>query len=93
MNTMSDLQKLSAEVRYQLILMSKQGNTAHLGSSLSCVDLIVVAYWDYLNVFPNFIHKTLAPLHKNELKHKIVSSAPLLFSSWFNVHKKYTIEN
>lgn len=47
-----NLQKLAAEIRYQLILMAKRGKAAHLGSSLSCVDLMVVAYWDYLKVFP-----------------------------------------
>ncbi|MDN3509120.1 MAG: transketolase [Candidatus Neptunochlamydia sp.] len=49
---MSDLQKLAAEIRYQLILMAKRGKAAHLGSSLSCVDLIVAAYWNYLNISP-----------------------------------------
>ena len=52
MKTISDLQKLAAEIRYQLILMAKKGKAAHLGSSLSCVDLIVAAYWNYLNISP-----------------------------------------
>lgn len=53
MKTVSDLEKLAAEIRYQLILMAKRGKAAHLGSSLSCVDLIASAYWNFLNISPS----------------------------------------
>lgn len=52
MEVKTDLKKLAAEIRYQLVFMAKQGKAAHLGSSLSCVDLIIAAYWSFLNIDP-----------------------------------------
>lgn len=54
-----DLKKIAAEIRYQIIEMSRYGKAPHLGSSLSCVDLIVAAYFNFLRIAPE------DPLAKN----------------------------
>jgi transketolase len=55
---LQDLHKIAAEIRYRIIEMSKIGKAPHLGSSLSCVDLIVAAYFNFLRIPP---HDPLAP--------------------------------
>lgn len=47
-----ELQKIARQIRYQIIQMSKLGKAPHLGSSLSCVDLIVAAYYAFLRIDP-----------------------------------------
>ncbi len=47
-----DLQSISSEIRAKIIEMSKAGKAPHLGSSLSCVDLIVAAYYRFLRIDP-----------------------------------------
>ena len=47
-----NLEKLSAEIRCQVIRMSHRAKTPHLGSSLSCVDLLVGLYWEFLRIGP-----------------------------------------
>ncbi len=49
---MENLQKISAKIRGQVVQLSHQAGTPHLGSSLSCVDLMVSIYWNYLNISP-----------------------------------------
>ena len=51
-STIPNLDTITRKLRYQIVLMSHQGKAAHLGSSLSCVDLLVAAYWSYLNLDP-----------------------------------------
>jgi len=46
------LKKTSLNIRYKLIQMSNAAKTPHLGSSLSCVDILVAAYWGTMNVNP-----------------------------------------
>jgi len=46
-----DLDVVSAHIRGALIEMSHRAKTPHLGSSLSCVDILVALYWEVLN-FP-----------------------------------------
>ena len=48
----ADLRRIANEVRYQIIEMSKVGKAPHLGSSLSCVDILVAAYYAFLNIDP-----------------------------------------
>lgn len=48
----ADLRRIANEVRYQIIEMSKIGKAPHLGSSLSCVDILVAAYYAFLNIDP-----------------------------------------
>ncbi len=48
-----ELDALSRRIRFELIKMSHRAETAHLGGSLSCVDILVAAYWTSLNIDPN----------------------------------------
>lgn len=41
----SELARQAAEIRGSVIAMSHRARTAHLASSLSCVDILVAAYW------------------------------------------------
>ena len=52
MHSAQELQKIAARIRYRIIEMSRYGKAPHLGSSLSCVDLIVAAYFHFLNIHP-----------------------------------------
>ncbi|MBI3508847.1 MAG: transketolase [Chlamydiia bacterium] len=47
-----DLQRIAREIRYTIIEMSKIGKAPHLGSSLSCVDILVAAYYEFLQIDP-----------------------------------------
>ena len=44
------LRKTAAEIRGKLVEMSHKAETPHLGGSLSCVDILVAAYWGVLNI-------------------------------------------
>jgi transketolase len=46
------LQWQAAELRGRVIEMSHAAQAAHLASSLSCADILAVAYWHVLNVNP-----------------------------------------
>lgn len=46
------LEEQARELRYQLVEMSRDGKAPHLGSSLSCVDLILAAYATFLRIDP-----------------------------------------
>jgi transketolase len=46
----SELQATARRVRGSIIDMSYRAKTAHLGSSLSCVDVMVALYWSALNI-------------------------------------------
>ena len=48
----TELNRIAAEVRATVIELSHMGKTAHLGSSLSCVDILVALYWQHLNCTP-----------------------------------------
>jgi transketolase len=57
--TAAALQKQSSKIRYQLIELSHFGKAPHLGSSLSCVDLILAAYTSFLRIDPkNYLNPT-----------------------------------
>ena len=43
----------AARLRGKIIEMSHAAQAAHLASSLSCADVLTVAYWHVLNVDPN----------------------------------------
>jgi transketolase len=49
----ADLAAISRRIRARLVEMSHVAETPHLGSSLSCVDMLVAAYWGTLRVDPN----------------------------------------
>ena len=44
------LERISKEIRHQLITISCKAQSAHLAGSLSCVDLLVALYWRTLRV-------------------------------------------
>ena len=48
----SELEALSRLIRFELIKMSHRAGTAHLGGALSCVDILVAAYWSSLRLDP-----------------------------------------
>lgn len=48
-----ELESLAKQLRYQIIQMSLEGDAPHLGSSLSCVDVVAAAYWSFLRIDPN----------------------------------------
>lgn len=47
-----DFIKLTREIRTKLVQISHEAKTPHLGSSLSCVDILAALYWDILNIDP-----------------------------------------
>ena len=49
---MTDLQALARQVRARVVEMSHAGEAAHLASALSCVDILVAAYFAVLDVDP-----------------------------------------
>jgi transketolase len=48
----AELKQVAARLRGQVILMSHRAGTPHLGSALSCLDLLVAAYWTALRIDP-----------------------------------------
>ncbi len=49
-HAVSDLEALSRQIRGKIVEMSHTSRAAHLGSSLSCVDILVAAYWAALRI-------------------------------------------
>ena len=49
---MEDLNTLIKEIRLDILKMINQGSSSHIGSALSCVDLLVALYVNYLNCDP-----------------------------------------
>jgi transketolase len=52
MNPSPDLAAIAARIRARVVEMSHVAETPHLGSSLSCVDMLVAAYWATLRIDP-----------------------------------------
>lgn len=48
----TELEKIARELRFKLIQMSHKAGTPHLGSALSCIDILVAAYWTTLRIDP-----------------------------------------
>jgi transketolase len=46
------LERIAAKLRGEVIELSHRAKTPHLGSSLSCIDLLVALYWDFLRIDP-----------------------------------------
>jgi len=46
----ADLDLIARRLRLKLIEMSHAAGTPHLGSALSCVDILVAAYWNILKI-------------------------------------------
>ena len=52
MTKTADLAAIAARIRARVVEMSHTAETPHLGSSLSCADMLVAAYWDFLRIDP-----------------------------------------
>lgn len=50
--THDKLERIAAELRAEVIGLSHRAETPHLGSSLSCIDLLVALYWNFLRIDP-----------------------------------------
>ena len=50
--SISELEGVARTLRYQVVQMSHNAGAPHLGSSLSCMDILVAAYWRILNIDP-----------------------------------------
>jgi len=50
--SVAELEAIARRMRGTLVEMSHRAGTPHLGSSLSCVDILVAAYWGGLNLDP-----------------------------------------
>lgn len=46
------LAKISAHIRGRIVMLSHRFETSHLASALSCVDIVVAAYWSCLRIDP-----------------------------------------
>lgn len=47
-----DLSRIASRLRGQVIRMSHATGAAHLGSALSCIDILTAAYWGVLRIDP-----------------------------------------
>jgi transketolase len=46
------LAEVARDLRYQVVQMSHDAGTPHLGSALSCIDILVAAHWRALRIDP-----------------------------------------
>ncbi len=49
---LSEIEKITREIRGKIIEMSYKSGAAHLGSALSCVDILATLYWKVLKIDP-----------------------------------------
>ena len=49
----AELETIARRVRSRLVGMSHEARAPHLGSALSCVDILVAAYWGALRIEPD----------------------------------------
>jgi transketolase len=47
-----DLEHIAREIRFRLIRLSHEAQSAHLAGALSCVDILVALYWRILRIDP-----------------------------------------
>lgn len=50
--SLDDLTRIAAQIRGRLVELSHQARTPHLGSSLSCADIVAALYWKILDIDP-----------------------------------------
>ena len=53
MKEIKELEKIAKKLRFQVIRNSCYSKTPHLGSCLSCMDLLVALYWKILKINPD----------------------------------------
>ena len=49
----SELESIARQIRGKVVEMSYKSGGAHLGSALSCIDILVALYWRALKIDPN----------------------------------------
>lgn len=49
---LDQLKRIANQIRWKVIRMSFDGDAPHLGSSLSCVEILTVAYFSFLQIDP-----------------------------------------
>ncbi len=49
----AELEAIARRVRGTLVEMSHKARASHLGSALSCVDILIAAYWNVLKIAPD----------------------------------------
>lgn len=49
-NTIEQLERTAAELRATLVRMSHESRASHLGSAMSCADIVVALYWKILGL-------------------------------------------
>jgi transketolase len=52
MTALSEMAGIAADIRGEVLRMSHARRTPHVGSCLSCIDLLVALYWGWLRVDP-----------------------------------------
>src|SRR5258708_26457883 len=52
----TNLARVASELRLRVIRMSHEAGTPHLGSALSCLDILTAAYWAVLRIDPAAPH-------------------------------------
>ena len=50
--TLEEIQQLAVKIRRHVVQMAARGKTSHVGSALSCVDLLAALYFRIMNIFP-----------------------------------------
>lgn len=50
--SVAEIEDIARRLRGRLVEMSHHGGAPHLGSSLSCIDIVVSAYWGILSIDP-----------------------------------------
>ncbi|SVC72560.1 uncharacterized protein METZ01_LOCUS325414, partial [marine metagenome] len=53
MDQITDTVLLARNIRLDIVRMINKGSSSHVGSALSCTDLLACLYSDYLNIDPN----------------------------------------
>lgn len=48
-----ELRSIAKKIRRKIISISHDAKTPHIGSALSCVEILVAAYWRFLKINPN----------------------------------------
>lgn len=47
---LSEIEKLTRKIRGKVVELTHQADVAHLGSALSCVDILAILFWKILNI-------------------------------------------
>ena len=50
--SLEELELVARDLRYQVVQLSHNAGTPHLGSALSCIDILVAAHWRALRIDP-----------------------------------------